>query len=376
MPTVLIGADICPIEANLPLLQTGNARALLNDLQPEFERADLIIANLECPLIDHPSPIAKTGPTFGAPPESINGIKAIGVDVLCLANNHILDHGAAGLEKTLSVCAEAGIQTVGAGENIFAARRILVKKVGTTRVGILAVAEHEFSIASKTSYGANPIDLVDIVRNINENKSQFDYLLVLVHGSAEFHVPTPRTREICRFFVEIGADAVIVQHPHCLGGYEEYRGAHIVYGQGAFIMDEAIYRDMQSFHEGFLVDLSISEGGSSRMEIIPFVQSYPTPGARRMAPEREAAFRKVLAAKCSILEDDDLVEREWLKYCQNRRQSYMSAVLGHHKLLRKLDFRGFLTRVLHGSRSLLGVRNVINCETHREALQTLFNKGL
>ena len=57
MPTILIGADLCPIGENQPFFKEGDARSLFNDLLPEFQQADLAIANLECPLIEHPSPI-------------------------------------------------------------------------------------------------------------------------------------------------------------------------------------------------------------------------------------------------------------------------------------------------------------------------------
>ena len=95
-----------------------------------FRAASLVIANLECPLIDKPTPISKTGPVFGEDSASINGIRAAGIDVLCLANNHILDHGAEGLENTLAVCAKAGVSTVGAGANLASARQVLVMNGG------------------------------------------------------------------------------------------------------------------------------------------------------------------------------------------------------------------------------------------------------
>ena len=147
------------------------------------------------------------------------------------------------------------------------------------RVGILAVAEHEFATATKNSPGANPLDLMDYVRNVNGRRGEIDYLIVLLHGADEFYVPSPRIQDTCRFMIEMGANAVVVQHPHCLGGYEQYLGGHIIYGQGALVMDEPIYRPLKSFHEGFLVKLSITAGAASTMDIVPFVQSDPVPGA-------------------------------------------------------------------------------------------------
>ena len=374
MATILIGADVCPIEGNRPCFMSGDARRLFHDLLAEFEQAGLVIANLECPLIEGPSPIPKTGPTFGEPGACINGIKAAGIDVLCLANNHIMDHGAAGLKNTLDVCGRAGIATVGAGENLDAARRILVRPAGNLRIGILAVAEHEFSIATADSWGASPLDVIDCVRNIQGHRDSFDYLIVLVHGSAEFHVPTPRIQDTCRFLIEMGANAVVVQHPHVLGGYEDYQGGHIVYGQGALLMDEAIYRDRKSFHEGFLVKLSVSENGASTLEIVPFTQSDPAPGARRMDGGKEREFRAVLERKSASVKDEAFVRAEWLRYCHEKKQSYISGLLGHNRVLRKLNTNGWLDRFLHGKRAMLGVRNIVCCETHREAIETILHK--
>ena len=376
MPTLLIGADLCPIEGNRPFFEQGDARSLFNDLLPEFEQAGLVIANLECPLVERPSPILKTGPVFGESPACINGVKNAGIDVLCLANNHILDHGAAGLNHTLHVCAQAGIATVGAGENLTAARRILVREVAGVRVGILAVAEHEFSIATKDSPGANPLDVIDLVRNVRACRDKFDYLIVLLHGSDEFHVPTPRLQNTCRFLVEMGANLVVVQHPHQLGGHEQYQGGHIVYGQGALIMDEAIYRDLKSFHEGFLVKLSVQEDASSTIEILPYVQSDPVPGARKMEPRQEQLFRKVLGQKSMAVKNDALVESEWLRFCEQHKHDYVSALLGHNRVLRRLNAGGLLERLLYGAKPLLGVRNVVCCETHREALETILTRGM
>ena len=95
--SVVIGADICPIGGNQSFFESGDAGNLLHDLLPEFDAADLSIANLECPLIEQAAPIMKTGPVFGEPSACINGIKQAGIDVLTLANNHIMDHGAADL---------------------------------------------------------------------------------------------------------------------------------------------------------------------------------------------------------------------------------------------------------------------------------------
>jgi len=374
MPSVIIGADVCPLGKNRPYFRQGDAAVLFHDLLGELEQADLTIANLEGPFIERPSPIAKTGPVFGFEPDCIEGIRKGGIDVLCLANNHILDHGPDGLRHTMAVCERAGIATVGAGANLTAARQMLIRSVNGVRVGILAMAEHEFSIATRDGWGANPLDLIEFVRTVRRQKAAFDYLIVLVHGGDEFLVPSPRIQKVCRFLVEMGANAVIVQHPHCLGGCEEYQGGHIVYGQGALIMDEELYRARQSFHEGFLVKLHVTQGLESTMELIPFMQSSPEPGARRLDKKQTEVFHARMSELSRAVLDEKFVEQQWLTFCAQHEQGYISGILGHNRLLRKLNACGWLTRLCYGKKAMLGVRNLVCCETHQEALATLLNR--
>lgn len=376
MATVLIGADLCPIEGNLPFFISGDATSLFHDLLEDFATADLVVANLECPLIHHPSPILKTGPTFGESPQCLNGIKNAGIGLLTLANNHILDHGAPGLLSTLQACSQAGIPTVGAGPHLHAAQQPWIQQVGNIRLGVLAFAEHEFSIATPSSPGANPIDLIDFVRTVRQYQHLWDHLIVLLHGAAEFHAPTPRIQKTCRFMIECGARAVVVQHPHCLGGCESYLEGHIVYGQGALIMDEALYRNLPSFHEGFLVRLTLEPHGPSSIDRVPFIQSSPVPGARRLHGAEAERLLAHLDQRSRHILDPSLVEREWIAFCEKRRHGFVSSLLGHGGWLRRLNQRGWITRWLYGRRRLAGCRNLVCCQTHQEALQTLLDRDL
>jgi poly-gamma-glutamate synthesis protein (capsule biosynthesis protein) len=373
MPTILIGADVCPIEGNRPFFMKGDAASLFHDLLPEMQAADLVLANLESPLIERPSAIPKTGPIFGEHPDCIRGIQAAGIQVLGLANNHILDHGPQGLRSTLQACRSAGIATVGAGPNLAAASQMLIREVGGLRVGILAYAENEFSIAGSDTWGANPIDIPGFVRTLRANQGRFDHLIVMLHGSAEFHAPTPRVQDLCRFMIEMGAHTVLVQHPHVLGGCESYQGGYIVYGQGALIMDEAIYRFRRSFHLGFLLKLTLYPNAPARHEWVPFEQSAPAPGARKLRGEAERQFRNDLESRSKSISDPAYVKAEWLRFCSRLERSYVSSVLGFGGVMRRLDSSGLVEKFLYGPRRMAGVRNIVCCETHREAIGTILD---
>ena len=372
MATVLIGADLCPIGANREYFEQGNAEALFGDLLPEITAADLMTANLECPLIRKPSPIRKTGPVFGANPKCIEAVRAAGIRVLCLANNHILDHGADGLRSTLEACHQAGIATVGAGRNARAASQPLVMDLKGLKVALLAFAEHEFSIAGPSSPGASPLDWITLVRIVREQAAGWDHWIVLYHGAVEFQPVTPRVQRLCRFLMDLGATAVVVQHPHTLGGWERYRHGYIVYGQGALVMDEPIYRDNAGFHEGFLVKLHLQSQRQVDMECVPFCQSKPPPGVRLLGPVEAASWQERMQLRSIQVSDPSFVESEWLRFCAAIRHNALSTVLGHGRFLSWLNRKGWVERFLVGEKRMRGMRNMVVCETHREVLETVF----
>jgi hypothetical protein len=171
----------------------------------------------------------------------------------------------------------------------------------------------------------------------------------------------------------MGANAVVVQHPHSFGGYEQYRNGHIVYGQGALIMDEPIYRRRKGFHQGVLVALQIADDGSSSMELIPFSQSDPVPGARRMDTATAAEFLRDLAVKSQAILNDAYVHGEWNRFCNQWKHDYLSDLLGHNRLLRKANRRGHLARLLYDGRRLVRAKNLLCCETHREVIETILD---
>ncbi|UCD49589.1 MAG: CapA family protein [Phycisphaerales bacterium] len=374
MVDILVGGDVCPIRRSRPYFREGDAQALFNDLMPEFEAADLTIVNLECPLIEGHSPISKGGgPILGASSQCIAGLKKARIDVAALANNHILDHGPEGLMNTIRVCREAGIDVVGAGENLETAGHVLSRTIDGIRIGVLGVAEHEFSIATEASAGANPLDLIAFVRTMRQHRDQFDYMLVLLHGGKEhYRYPSPELQKICRFMVEEGASAVICQHSHCPGCYETYQGGFIVYGQGNLIFDD-FPNPRPNWCKGYLVRLTVTPGTTSEMHITPYIQSDAQVGARRMARGEALAFERELEEASTLIRDGAFVQRQWRQYCQSQRYTYFNILRGHSRPLRGLNKLLHFSDLLYSNKELEVLRNVVRCETHREVLDTILS---
>lgn len=371
MAEIVIGGDVCPINRNLPLFLKGDAQGIFNDLLPEFHAADLSIVNLECPLIAKPSPIRKSGPVLGADRAAVTGLTSSGIRIANLANNHILDHGPAGVLSTLEACAAAGIATVGAGADLRQAGEMLVRNAAGVRVGILSYAEREFSIAGRDSPGANPLELAAFFRSIRAHRSEFDYLIVLVHGGMEHYpLPSPRLQDTCRLLVEEGAHAVICQHSHCPGCCESYRGGHIVYGQGNLIFDR--YPDRgEEFYRGYLVKLSLTPGQGAGLALVPYRQSDARAGARRMQPPEAESFLGEVQKRSEQVADPACVMQNWQSICRKKKNSVFSVLRGHSRVLRCLNRLAPFVDKLYGEQNLLNLHNLVRCESHREVLETL-----
>ena len=86
MASVLIAGDIYPGNLSAPLLIKGDTQAVFGDLLPIFEWSDLVVANLEGPLVSRSTPICKIGPIHSIQQDCINGLHAAGIDILNLSN--------------------------------------------------------------------------------------------------------------------------------------------------------------------------------------------------------------------------------------------------------------------------------------------------
>ena len=203
MTRIIIGGDICPTGAIEEAFKQGASELIFNDLLPLIKSADFSLINLECPLIREPSPIDKDGVVLSASDKCVNGFRNSNVQAVNLANNHILDHGEQGLSVTLEALNKSEIYWFGAGKNLREASKPLIKTIKESSFGFFGMADYEFSIAGKNSWGANSLDIINIIQTIREYRKKVDHLVLLLHGGKEYYpYPSPKLQKICRFLIE------------------------------------------------------------------------------------------------------------------------------------------------------------------------------
>lgn len=370
---ILIGADIVPTKGNTKYFEKGDIKHLLGEqLAAVLENADYRIFNLEIPLTDKTFPISKFGPNLIARTSSINGYKAMGINLLTLANNHILDQGEVGLKSTLNTLNGAGICYVGVGETLHEAAKPFVFECVGKKIGVYACAEHEFSIATDNCGGANPIDLLESPDHIAAIKSQCDYVIVLYHGGKEhYRYPSPNLQKVCRKLVDKGANLVVCQHSHCIGCEEQYKDGTIIYGQGNFLFDD-------SNSDFWQTSLLIKINDNFEVSYIPLVKREETV---RLAEGNEA--EQILSAffeRSKEILTDGFLNQHYSDFADKMLPTYLMRISAYKpgmilRICNKLS-RGQLIPYLlcrkYAKSNRLAIENSIACEAHRE----LFLQGL
>lgn len=334
------------------------------ELQSTIKSADYSLVNFESPVIEDTFlPIKKCGPNLGCSENAVEVIKYAGFKCATLANNHILDYGEAGLNKTVECCQKWKIDVVGVGANLQNAEKVLYVEENGQKLAIINCCEHEFSIASRATAGANPLNPIAQFYKIKEAKQNADFVLVVVHGGHEhFQLPSMRMQETYRFFVDAGADAVVNHHQHCYSGYEIYRWKPIFYGLGNFCFDrEGVPKKMWT--EGYFVEIKFDKEIS--FNLYPYCQYGEIARVNLLPPN---SFTDTLENLNSIIKDEERLKESVKTYYKNSMKSVaLSLEPICNRYVKGLQYRGFLPRMVN-KKWIPILSNVVMCESHRDKL--------
>ena len=307
---IAIGGDVCIMSDCCGAFASGEGHKTFNDVLSVFSKADFSIVNVECAITESENAIKKIGPNLKAPIGTAKSLKKAGITHASLSNNHIFDFGIEGAADTVKYLEENGIITTGLGKNRNDARRDLIISDGKIKVAVIAVCEHEFSYALDNRMGAREYDPYDTMDDIVSAKKKADYVVVLYHGGKESCLyPSERLLKLCRSMIKHGADAVLCQHSHCIGCYEEYEGGHILYGQGNFhfVHDEwageGLEREM--WNTGLVAVLDFN--GKCNIELIP-TEVYSN-GIRLAPKERKEDILKGLYERSHSLKNGEYLKK-------------------------------------------------------------------
>jgi len=247
---------------------------------PYIRDADLVYADLECPLSDRYAPPYK-GTDFIAPSRTVEGLKACGIDVVSLANNHSTNFGPAAFTDTLKLLVEKGIAYVGGGRDAQEAYSPLSLEIKGTRITFLSYNAIAGSINATSQrpgvawfdmwpYAADdPEDLAAMQEAVRKAKREGGFVVVGFHWSEEYkRLPNPSMRKVAHAACDAGADMVIGTHPHCIQSLEWYGGSFIAYSLGNFVFDQ-MFADYT--RQGIILRCRLMGSELVEIELLPYL---------------------------------------------------------------------------------------------------------
>lgn len=365
---ILITGDFCPQDRVAKLIEKEDYKSVFGEVIEYTKLADYSIVNLEAPIVEtEAKPIDKCGPNLKCTSNAVKALKYAGFNMATLANNHFYDYGDDGVKQTLDACQKEGIDVVGGGMNISEASQTFYKEIKGVRVAIINCCEHEFSIATDTSGGSNPLNPIQQYYAIQNAKQKADKVIVIVHGGHEhYQLPSPRMKETYRFFVDAGADAVINHHQHCYSGYEIYKDKPIIYGLGNFSFDRSQFRN-HIWNEGYMIMLNI-EGKNISFETIPYIQGNDNAGVCIMDISNKQKFNSEINNLNTVIADDKFLKFEHEQWINKNSRGYLFALEPYQgRYLSALYFRNLLPTFIN-KKKCYKIMNYINCEAHLDRL--------
>ncbi|MCO6439779.1 MAG: CapA family protein [Nitrococcus mobilis] len=339
-------------------------------VHPALAQHDVLFGNLECCALPENALARAPRPAMTAATSQLTALTDAGFRVVSLANNHVMDAGAEGLEAMLAQLASMGISAVGAGADVNSAVRPLVTMVGGRRIGFLAACDHSPSWARRGRPGIAPLDWRRLRAQVAELAAETDLVIAALHADVEFaSVPSPwRIRAVHRL-VEAGAHLVIQHHPHVWQGIEYYQHGLIAYSLGNFVF-ELEGNSYQQYHpqtkESFILTVEVGFGQRGQPDLFwqatPVTigtdhRPFPVPDAAQPGRIRE------LERLCALLGDARQLRRYWKEHClaelqrtlyavyyTGRRGNHRAALRGLLDAVRRPEERRYLWGALSGGR--------------------------
>lgn len=323
-PTVSLVGDVM-IETRLSELgcdRDGGFQAAIAALA----ESTCVIGNLEMPLSRRGYRVPKHS-NLRSDPEVIDDVRAMGIDAVSLANNHMMDYGQPALFDTLAACDGAGVLRCGAGADLEEALCPAWLEVGGIRLGLLSVActlpvESDAGpgkpgiapLRVGFSFEVDPSLLVEqpgtmpvvrswtlqedrdlICERIAGMKREADVALVAIHWGVPSYWLSPYQGLLAEYqqplghaLVDAGADIICGHHSHSLHPIEMYRDRPIFYSLGNFLFEGA-----RGFMEPESIIVRVALGHQPSFELIPLMLDDRGIPHRAFDAEAEMVLQKL-----------------------------------------------------------------------------------
>ena len=226
---------------HLRLAQYKDFTSSFKWVTPMLQSYDYLIANQESPPVGNKYALSGY-PQFSSPPHIIRDIQNAGVDMVTIANNHIVDKGEGGVRTVFENLASYNMPYVGVYQNTEDANTPRIIELGSIKIGMLAYTygTNGLYLPKGSPFIINYFDEEKITADIQAIKEQVDVVAVSMHWGSEYvYKENDYQRHLTNVLNQAGADIVFGTHPHVIQPYQEIVSetgnvTHVFYSIGNF----------------------------------------------------------------------------------------------------------------------------------------------
>lgn len=193
------------------------------EMQSTFESYDYLIANQESPPTG-PAFALSGYPQFSSPEHIIRDIQKAGVDMVVLANNHIVDKGEEGMTQVFKTLDSYEMPYVGAYRNEEDSSTPRIIELKGIKIAMLAYTygTNGLFLPNGSAYEVNYINDEKMIEDIAAIKEEVDVVAVSMHWGPEYVTEeNAEQNRLAKLLNDAGADLVFGSHPHILQPYEK-----------------------------------------------------------------------------------------------------------------------------------------------------------
>ncbi len=269
-------------------------KPMLAAVKSELQKPDILLANQETILGG--VELGLSGyPTFNSPIEVGEALIDAGVDIVSTANNHTLDKGEKGIQRSMDYLETAGLPYVGSYKDDTDRQRLRILEKNGISIAFLSYTygTNGIPVPEGKDFLVNLIDKEAMKEEIHRAKEQADTVIMSIHWGNEYQrYPDSIQEDLAQFLADEGVDIVFGHHPHVLQPVEWVTGKDgsrtlIVYSLGNFLSGQMWdYKDIGGMASVEIVKTVSAEG--TKIELAN-PQFYPT----YVASQGQANYRVV-----------------------------------------------------------------------------------
>lgn len=237
------------------------------DFSPSFQYIKEMVSEADISLGILEGALAGGEPTgypiFNSPDEVIDSLRDTGIDVVNYANNHIYDYDDEGLQRTIEITKEKGLDVLGV-KSTEEEKSYLVKEVDGVKIGFASYVFETAAVNGYKTINSNPVSInsENLINTFNYNDLEsfynriaseisamkaegVEFIIASMHWGEEYNTYTEATQnEIAKKLNELGVDIILGGHPHVIQPYEiicneSGDSTFVIYSQGNSLSNQS-----------------------------------------------------------------------------------------------------------------------------------------